>query len=86
MAIAQATIIAMGTNDYRRTGAMKGTGRQARERDLCRTEGKHPGRTDVSIARPLGLEVQDNEGANLVKRDALSALDRFVASKVYRLQ
>lgn len=61
----------MVTNDYRRTGAKKGMGRQTRGRDLCRTEGEHPARTDVSIARPLGLEVQDNKGANLVRRDAL---------------
>lgn len=50
---------------------MKGMGRQTRERDLCGTEGEHPDRTDVSLARPLGLEVQDNEGATLVRRDAL---------------
>lgn len=59
--IAQAAIMAMGANDYRRTGAMKGIVRQPRERDLCRTEREHSGRADVSLTRPLDLEVQETK-------------------------
>lgn len=51
LALVQATIRAMGADDYRRTGAVKGMGRQTRERDLCRSEGEHPDRTDVGIVK-----------------------------------
>lgn len=45
---------------------MEGMVRQTMERELCRTEGD-PGRADVSLARPLGPEVQEDEGATLVR-------------------
>ena len=53
-------------NDYRRTGALEGMVRQTREWVLCRTEGDS-GRADVSLANPLGPEVQKDEGATLVR-------------------